>query len=175
MIITDKLVLNKPSAIVLPEERNDIFKKLEAGLSLYDTAVGLAAVQIGIHKRAFVMKLLDSKILRVCNPVILESGRIRKNYRPAVMEKDMSILVAEGCLSFPGKSFLVKRATYVLIKDDIGGTYALEGKEAQVFQHEYDHLNGITLPDIGYKASSVGRNDPCKCGSGKKYKKCCME
>ncbi|MCB9338662.1 MAG: SEC-C domain-containing protein [Lewinellaceae bacterium] len=22
--------------------------------------------------------------------------------------------------------------------------------------------------------SKVGRNDPCPCGSGKKYKKCCM-
>ena len=21
----------------------------------------------------------------------------------------------------------------------------------------------------------VGRNDPCQCGSGKKYKKCCMD
>ncbi|RLD63238.1 MAG: hypothetical protein DRI84_09935 [Bacteroidetes bacterium] len=23
--------------------------------------------------------------------------------------------------------------------------------------------------------SKVGRNDPCPCGSGKKYKKCCMK
>jgi preprotein translocase subunit SecA len=23
------------------------------------------------------------------------------------------------------------------------------------------------------KSNSVGRNDPCPCGSGKKYKKCC--
>jgi len=23
-------------------------------------------------------------------------------------------------------------------------------------------------------AGAVGRNDPCPCGSGKKYKKCCM-
>ncbi|HHX50949.1 MAG TPA: hypothetical protein GX711_05890, partial [Clostridia bacterium] len=23
------------------------------------------------------------------------------------------------------------------------------------------------------KAREVGRNDPCPCGSGKKYKKCC--
>jgi hypothetical protein len=22
---------------------------------------------------------------------------------------------------------------------------------------------------------SIGRNDPCHCGSGKKYKKCCLE
>jgi len=24
------------------------------------------------------------------------------------------------------------------------------------------------------KAAKVGRNDPCPCGSGKKYKKCCL-
>ena len=26
---------------------------------------------------------------------------------------------------------------------------------------------------IQKKAGEVGRNDPCPCGSGKKYKKCC--
>ena len=25
------------------------------------------------------------------------------------------------------------------------------------------------------KATKVGPNDPCPCGSGKKYKKCCMQ
>ena len=29
------------------------------------------------------------------------------------------------------------------------------------------------LPD-SEKSEKVGRNDPCPCGSGKKYKKCCM-
>jgi hypothetical protein len=32
------------------------------------------------------------------------------------------------------------------------------------------------LPELPYvrKTSKVGRNDPCPCGSGKKYKKCCL-
>jgi len=25
------------------------------------------------------------------------------------------------------------------------------------------------------KGQKIGRNDPCPCGSGKKYKKCCMQ
>lgn len=35
---------------------------------------------------------------------------------------------------------------------------------------------GDILPDspIQHKAPRVGRNDPCLCGSGKKYKKCCL-
>jgi preprotein translocase subunit SecA len=29
-------------------------------------------------------------------------------------------------------------------------------------------------PDLTRKAPKVGRNDPCPCGSGKKYKQCCL-
>lgn len=32
---------------------------------------------------------------------------------------------------------------------------------------------GGTLPETGARAVKVGRNDPCPCGSGKKFKKCC--
>jgi uncharacterized protein YecA (UPF0149 family) len=28
-------------------------------------------------------------------------------------------------------------------------------------------------PDEGLRATKVGRNEPCTCGSGKKWKKCC--
>lgn len=33
-------------------------------------------------------------------------------------------------------------------------------------------ITGVTLP-IHYKEARPQRNDLCKCGSGKKYKKCC--
>lgn len=34
--------------------------------------------------------------------------------------------------------------------------------------------NGEELPARPFQASAkVGRNDPCPCGSGKKYKHCC--
>lgn len=40
-------------------------------------------------------------------------------------------------------------------------------KPAELFdQHEKPHLNKI-------KPEKIGRNEPCLCGSGKKYKKCC--
>ena len=34
---------------------------------------------------------------------------------------------------------------------------------------------GKTIPPIRNAAPTVGRNDPCPCGSGKKYKKCCLK
>lgn len=27
---------------------------------------------------------------------------------------------------------------------------------------------------VAYESPKIGRNEPCPCGSGKKYKKCCM-
>ena len=40
-------------------------------------------------------------------------------------------------------------------------------------------LRRIDLPALHISALEppvkVGRNDPCPCGSGKKYKKCCMQ
>jgi uncharacterized protein YecA (UPF0149 family) len=33
------------------------------------------------------------------------------------------------------------------------------------------HIAGPHVPTT----PKVGRNDPCPCGSGKKYKKCCLE
>lgn len=31
----------------------------------------------------------------------------------------------------------------------------------------------VSLPEFIPKKGKIGRNDPCPCGSGKKYKKCC--
>lgn len=39
----------------------------------------------------------------------------------------------------------------------------------------YQHFSKMTLPTTGQSTiKKVGRNDPCPCGSGKKYKKCCL-
>ena len=61
--------------------------------------------------------------------------------------------------------------------------YELEGVVRQIgersaFVREGDRLyymDGTALRPAAYRreAPKVGRNDPCPCGSGKKYKKCC--
>jgi uncharacterized protein YecA (UPF0149 family) len=33
--------------------------------------------------------------------------------------------------------------------------------------------NRVIRPEEPLSVSKVGRNDPCNCGSGKKFKKCC--
>jgi len=38
-------------------------------------------------------------------------------------------------------------------------------------QGQWFYVGGEILPPVA--AAKVGRNDPCPCGSGRKYKKCC--
>jgi uncharacterized protein len=45
----------------------------------------------------------------------------------------------------------------------------------QYFRAQREADLGVHAPDPRRKASKVGRNDPCPCASGKKYKKCCGE
>jgi len=35
-------------------------------------------------------------------------------------------------------------------------------------------LSDMGLSDGIVRKTKIGRNDPCPCGSGKKYKKCCL-
>ena len=39
--------------------------------------------------------------------------------------------------------------------------------------HDHDHDHGPRPEPVRRDAPKVGRNDPCPCGSGKKFKKCC--
>jgi hypothetical protein len=41
-------------------------------------------------------------------------------------------------------------------------------------QSRVDDTESITLKDQREAKQNVGRNDPCPCGSGKKFKKCCL-
>ena len=38
--------------------------------------------------------------------------------------------------------------------------------------HAHDHVHTHQEPYVA--PERVGRNDPCPCGSGKKFKKCCL-
>ena len=76
----------------------------------------------------------------------------------------------EGCLSFPNKELAVPRYNQVLVRaDNYGGEIQFSGLWARIIQHEVQHLDGIGIWDT----IIIGRNDPCTCGSGRKYKKCC--
>ena len=107
--------------------------------TMYDAdGVGLAAPQVGILKRIFVIDVYDDYGPRVfINPEILEVGG--------------SQIGEEGCLSVPGVSEEVERPNYVKVKalNEKGEEFILEAEEllARAICHENDHLNGGLFVD----------------------------
>ena len=58
---------------------------------------------------------------------------------------------------------------------DVGGKPS-QLHEISEFQHDGErwfYVNGYDQEPFRREAPKVGRNEPCPCGSGKKYKKCC--
>ena len=174
MIVTDAKKLAHASTDVKASEIERVLGALCKEMKLQDkNACGLAAPQIGIRKRAFIFKNARDEWIEVVNPIITN------------MYEDI-VFPNEACLSFPGKSVTTKRFrnVHASFENVLGERkkYILCDMEAVIFQHEFDHLEGKTMFDRQTKVNStfapqnkVGRNSPCPCGSGKKYKKCCLK
>jgi peptide deformylase len=92
--------------------------------------IGLAANQIGSDLRVFILNTSCTKTY--VNPEILEA------------EKE-EVFYGEGCLSFPGEMYCTLRFSKLKIRSDSGPDEILTGIEAVAFQHELDHLDGITM------------------------------
>lgn len=119
--------------------------------------VGLAAPQIGISKRVAIVRHRDTKF---------------DMWNPVLVSKEDPIVSSEGCLSFPGVIRSVRRFQEVALKNGDGRTYSFSGFEAVIVQHEFEHLDGVTIVDKEVRTMKVGRNEKCPCGSGRKFKKC---
>jgi len=135
-------------------------------------AIGLHARQIGINRDIFIL-IDDDVIVSYSNPRNIRlSGEkvygIEKCYSE-VDENDRMI------------PYNVQRYDKIQFDSDERKDVQFTGWLARVCQHEIDHGKGQLLsdhPDATFAGtikgiSKVGRNDPCSCGSGKKFKKCC--
>jgi len=127
---------------------------------------GLAAVQLGVPIRAAwywfpIDQHHPPKEVLLINPVILEKS-------------NPIIIPGEGCLSLPNQTFNVRRYNTILLENEGEEKIEVTGKEAQIIQHEIDHMDGIIIIDSKYE-TKPGRNKPCPCGSGKKSKRCCYQ
>ena len=180
-------VINKKLREVSVDEGLKIAEELLNILSERKDGIGLAANQIGYDASVAVVNIREPLIL--INPVIKEQWDEIGYY--------------EGCLSFPKKGVHTKRYRNVIVHTEQEecdwyfsgakkisegtGTWETAKKHDQeqrllesiCIQHEIDHLNGLTIVDRENKPQpivieKVGRNEPCPCGSGKKYKKCCI-
>ena len=181
-------LINKKLREVSVEEGNLIATELFQILNKRKDGIGLAANQVGIDAQVAVVNVTE--------PVVL--------INPKIIRKENEINYYEGCLSYPKKGVHTKRyETIEVTSDNFEGSVIFSGVETSTegkgsweknddsdrnlrllesvcVQHEIDHLNGIICMDrkidMSYKRTEkkVGRNEPCPCGSGKKYKKCCQ-
>lgn len=160
------------------EKNREVFLEFFEFAKQQHNAVGLAANQCNLNGKRFNQRIFAIKHLKedtwrlIIDPVVSEY----------VGMKEMKL---EGCLTWCDKMILAKRSRAVIVKyyDIDGNLYENElhyGFDAQIWQHEINHLDGIpeTVVEPNYKLPlelKIGRNEPCPCGSGKKYKQCCLK
>lgn len=103
--------------------------------------VGLAANQVGVLRRVFVIDISSED----------EPSELRVFINPELVETTGTQVWEEGCLSFPGVTEEIRRAERVLVRalDRDGKPFELEahGLLAVAIQHETDHLNGVVMLD----------------------------
>ena len=186
----DNPVINKKLRKVSVDEGLKIAKELLNILSERKDGIGLAANQVGYNASVAVVNIREPLIL--INPVITEQwdeidyyegclsfpkkGVHTKRYKNIVIKTEQ-----EECEWYFSGAENPSDGKGSWEKDQ----YNKEEQELRILesvcvQHEIDHLNGITCIDREYKREplkvgpKIGRNEPCPCGSGKKYKKCHM-
>jgi len=123
---------------------NDEIKKLVEDMAetMYAApGVGLAATQIGVAKRVFVIDIAPQD----------GPSDLRAFINPEIIERDGETTWEEGCLSFPTVQEEIKRAERVKVRalDVNGKPFILEadGLLAVAVQHENDHLDGVLMID----------------------------
>ena len=107
--------------------------------------VGLAAPQVGLDRRIFVIEYPEDTE----RPE--ETMQRYEMINPEIVKAKGSEIGQEGCLSLPGLAADVDRATYVLVKaqDRHGKSQRIKAYDwlARIFQHEIDHLGGVLMTD----------------------------
>ena len=185
----DNPVIQKKLKKVSVDEGLEIAKELFNILSERKDGLGLAANQVGYNASVAVVNVKEPLIL--INPVIKEQwdevpyyegclsfpkkGVKTKRYRNVIIHTEQE----EGDWYFSGVETPGEGKgsweSPTKNKDD-----ELRLLESICVQHEIDHLYGKTILDREDKSEpiqvkkKIGRNDPCYCSSGKKYKKCCI-
>ena len=144
-------------------EADELKETLLQGLIDYP-GIGISATQLGIKKRACLIKFGDVDLF-LLNPVIREKSK-------------EGFIFYEGCLSIPttlNKPVKTIRSTKVIVDTDNLGELTFEinpegdkqGEEVSeetmmtvIVQHEIDHLDGITIKDRVYSTTRIVKETP---------------
>ena len=131
----DKILHRRIKPCGVNVDRHFISKTLIENM-FHHEGCGLSANQIGMDIRAFAMiRDIEYNDVIVC-------------FNPRIISRSNDcVWCEEGCLSFPDQFINVHRPDKIIVKyeDEEGKDHkiTLSGFASRVFQHEFDHLNGI--------------------------------
>ena len=146
--ITGDPALHSPAAPVaeIDDAVRELVRDMEETMAAAP-GVGLAAPQVGVALRIFVWSWVDEDGVEhsgtAINPHLLIA--------PLTLDDLDEDEESEGCLSIPGERFPLRRSAEALLTatDLDGSSYEIRatGWLARIFQHEYDHLQGVLYAD----------------------------
>ena len=110
----------------------------------YAYGIGLAANQVGLNKKFFIIDLKEVEEYSNFKPLVI--------INPEIIEySDEIISMEEGCLSLPNLRANVERSEIIKLKyldtDEEEQILEADALLARVILHEYDHLIGKMIPD----------------------------
>jgi len=182
--------INKKLKEVTVDEGLKIAEELFRILNKRKDGIGLAANQVGIDASVAVVNvrepiiLINPKIIQQWGDVPYYEGCLSfpkksvqtKRFKNVIMTTEQE----DGKLYFSGESNPIDGKGSWEKQEQNENDAEIRLLESICVQHEIDHLNGIVCMDrridltVIREEVKIGRNDLCHCGSGKKYKKCCM-
>ena len=183
-------LINKKLKEVSVEEGRIIATELFQILNKRGDGIGLAANQVGIDAQVAVVNVRE--------PLVLINPKIKDHWEEIDYYEGCLSYPKRGLHTKRYKNIIIKTEQeesewyFSGVETDKEGKGSWEKEqsdkqdqeqrllEAICIQHEIDHLMGNTIHDRENKPKpivtkkSIGRNEPCYCGSGKKYKRCCL-
>ena len=182
-------LINRPLKKVSVEDGMKIATELFQILNKRQDGIGLAANQVGIDARVAVVNVREPIVL--INPEIVECSNEIPYYEGCLSFEGKGVHTKRYGDIVVATEQEDSKLYFSAAKNSSEGTgtweqqtqktkeYELRKLETVCVQHEIDHLNGKTIMDRRAvntikNENKIGRNDPCHCGSGKKYKKCCQ-
>lgn len=135
----------------------NIISDMKEVMSTQDDGVAIAAPQIGIPLRIFVV---SDAILKEADKDYKSIGKDLVFINPEITKLSrQKHEVEEGCLSVRWKYGKVKRSIKATVEgyNELGECIVrgASGLLAQVFQHETDHLDGILFIDKAYDVQDI--------------------
>jgi peptide deformylase len=135
-----------------PEEARALIDDLLDTMKASPATVGLAAPQIGVNTRAFVLDVTGHRRATSAQGLVALLD-------PVLAHGEGAETVREGCLSVPDLTANVRRATRIRIEgrtaEGEAKRYEMEGFEARAALHELDHLDGFLILDRVASAGDV--------------------